>query len=146
LCDHGIVVNEQLQSSDPDVFAAGDVARFPYHALSSLLRVEHWDNAMSQGKCAGRNMAGAHEPYSHMPYFFSDLFEYGYEAVGDVNSLYDTVEDWQKEYEKGVLYYLKNGRCVGVLLFNVWDRLDTARAVIRDGATGSAAALRGAIR
>lgn len=110
------------------------------------MRVEHWDNALSQGKCAGRNMAGAHEAYVHMPYFFSDLFEYGYEAVGDVNASYNTVEDWHKEYEKGVVYFVKDARCVGVLLLNVWDKLDAARAVIRDGAAGSVAALRGAIR
>jgi NADPH-dependent 2,4-dienoyl-CoA reductase/sulfur reductase-like enzyme len=144
VCDNGVVVNEQLQSSAPDIYAAGDVARFPYHALSSLMRVEHWDNAIFQGKCAGRNMAGAHEAYTHMPYFFSDLFEYGYEAVGDVNASYDTVEDWQKEYDKGVVYFVKNQRCVGVFLLNVWDKCDAARAVITDGAVGSA--LRGAIR
>ncbi len=146
VCDNGIVVNEQLQSSASDIYAAGDVARFPYRIVSSLMRVEHWDNAMSQGTCAGRNMAGAHEAYVHMPYFFSDLFEYGYEAVGDVNASYDTVEDWRTEYEKGVVYFVKNARCVGVLLLNVWDKLDAARAVIRDGAAGSVAALRGAIR
>ena len=146
LCDNGIVVDEHLQTSDPGVFAAGDVARFPYHALSSLMRVEHWDNAVSQGRLAGRNMAGAHEAYEHMPYFFSDMFEYGYEAVGDVNTSYDTVEDWQTEYEKGVIYYVKNGKCVGILLFNVWDKCDAARAIIKEGSSRPASALRGAIR
>ncbi len=145
LCDNGIVVNEHLQTSDPDVYAAGDVARFPYHALSSLMRVEHWDNAVSQGRLAGRNMAGAQEAYAHMPYFFSDLFEYGYEAVGDVNPSFDTIEDWQKEHEKGVIYYVKNNRCVGVLLFNVWDKCDAARAIIQAGPAQPVSALRGAI-
>ena len=54
------------------------------------MRVEHWDNAVTQGKWAGRNMAGAAEPYTYMPYFFSDLFEFGYEAVGDVDSRLNT--------------------------------------------------------
>jgi 3-phenylpropionate/trans-cinnamate dioxygenase ferredoxin reductase component len=146
LCDNGIVVNERLQTSAPDVYAAGDVARFPYHALSSLMRMEHWDNAVSQGRLAGRNMAGAQEAYGHMPYFFSDLFEYGYEAVGDVSPSSDTIEDWQKEHEKGVIYYVKNNRCVGVLLFNVWDKCDAARAIIRAGTSQPVSALRGAIR
>ena len=146
LCDNGIVVNEHLQTSAPDVYAAGDVARFPYHALSSLMRMEHWDNAVSQGRLAGRNMAGAQEAYGHMPYFFSDLFEYGYEAVGDVSPSSDTIEDWQKEHEKGVIYYVKNNRCVGVLLFNVWDKCDAARAIIRAGTSQPVSALRGSIR
>ncbi len=82
--NNGIVVNEYLQSSHPDIYAAGDNANFPYQALGERMRVEHWDNALNMGACAGRNMAGAKEAYSYMPYFFSDLFEFGYEAVGDV--------------------------------------------------------------
>ncbi len=143
-CDNGIVVNERLQTSQPDVYAAGDVARFPYPVLATRVRVEHWDNALSQGRLAGRNMAGAGESYTHMPYFFSDLFEYGYEAVGDVDASYETVEDWQKENEKGVIYYLKDSRCVGVLLLNVWDKCDAAREIIRG--RSSASVVRGAIR
>jgi|WetSurMetagenome_2_1015567.scaffolds.fasta_scaffold03038_6 3-phenylpropionate/trans-cinnamate dioxygenase ferredoxin reductase component len=146
LCDNGIVVNERLQTSDPNIFAAGDVARFPYHALSSLVRLEHWDNALAQGRLAGRNMAGAHDAYTYMPYFFSDIFEYGYEAVGEINPALDTIEDWRKDREKGVVYYLKNDRCVGVLLFNVWEKVDAARELIKAGPAQPVAALRGAIQ
>ena len=87
-------------------------------------------------------MAGAADPYTHMPYFFSDLFEYGYEAVGDVDASYETVEDWQKENEKGVIYYLKVSRCVGVLLLNVWDKCDAAREIIRGRSSASVGAER----
>lgn len=145
-CDNGIVVDEQLRTSDSNIFAAGDVARFPYAALGELMRVEHWDNAVMQGRLAGKNMAGAHEPYTHLPYFFSDLFEFGYEAVGDVNSSYEIFEDWVTENKKGVMYYLKNQRCVGVLLLNVWDKCDAAREIIKAGKRQPAMALRGAIR
>ena len=143
--ENGIEVNELLQSSDPDIFAAGDNANFPYLALGKRMRVEHWDNAIAQGKAAGRNMAGAGEPYEYMPYFFSDLFDFGYEAVGDVSSSLETYADWQDEKKTGVIYYLEDGRVRGVMLCNVWGKLDEARALIRTGAHVSERDLHGAV-
>ncbi len=110
---NGIVVNERLETSHPDIYAAGDNAFFPYYALGKQTRVEHWDNAINQGKWAGWNMAGAHEPFTYMPYFYSDLFEFGYEAVGEVDASLEMVTDWQKENEKGVIYYLPRGEDQG---------------------------------
>ena len=130
----GIIVNEYLQTSHPDIYAAGDNARFPYRALGQQVRVEHWDNALNQGKHAGRNMAGAHETFTYMPYFFSDLFEFGYEAVGEVNSRMEIVADWQKPFDTGVIYYLRNGKIRGAMMCNVWDKVEAARALIRRGA------------
>jgi 3-phenylpropionate/trans-cinnamate dioxygenase ferredoxin reductase component len=141
----GIVVDEHLRTSHPDVYAAGDNALFPYRALGRPMRVEHWDNALSQGKQAGRNMAGAAEPYDHMPYFFSDLFEFGYEAVGDIDSRLEIVADWREPNETGVLYYLKEGRVRGVMMCNVWDRVEAARRLIREGRVTTPAELQGAI-
>jgi 3-phenylpropionate/trans-cinnamate dioxygenase ferredoxin reductase subunit len=143
---NGIVVDEHLRTSDPDIFAAGDVASFPYQALGIRTRVEHWDHALMHGKFAGRAMAGATEPYDHMPYFFSDLFEFGFEAVGEVNAQLDVVADWQKENETGVVYYLKDGRVRGAMMCNVWDKVPQARELIRKGNQVSAADLRGLIR
>ncbi len=143
--ENGIEVNELLQSSDPDIFAAGDNANFPYQALGKRMRVEHWDNAIAQGKAAGRNMAGAGEPYEYMPYFFSDLFDFGYEAVGDVSSSLETYADWQDENETGVIYYLEDGRVRGVMLCNVWGKLDEARALIHTGAHVNKRDLHGAV-
>ncbi len=142
----GIEVNEYLQASDPSIYAAGDNALFPYPALGRLARVEHWDNALNQGKAAGRNMAGAHEAYTYMPYFFSDLFEFGYEAVGDVRAELETFADWQKENDTGVVYYLKDGKVMGALMCNVWERVDAARDLIKDRRKFSSEDLRGAIR
>jgi 3-phenylpropionate/trans-cinnamate dioxygenase ferredoxin reductase subunit len=142
----GIVVNEFLQTSHPDIYAAGDNARFPYQALGRSMRVEHWDNALSQGKWAGRNMAGAREAFSYMPYFYSDLFEFGYEAVGDVDSRLETYADWQKENDTGVIYYLEDGRVRGAMLCNIWGKLDAARELIRQGERVTRDDLRGAIR
>ncbi len=130
----GIIVNEYLQTSHPDIYAAGDNARFPYQVLKQQTRLEHWDNALHQGKYAGRNMAGAHESFSYMPYFFSDLFDFGYEAVGEVGSQMEMVSDWQKPYETGVIYYLRDGAVRGAMMCNLWDRVDKARELIRRGA------------
>ncbi|HEY3379101.1 MAG TPA: FAD-dependent oxidoreductase [Armatimonadota bacterium] len=143
---NGIVVNELLQASDPAVYAAGDVAFFPYEVLGQQMRVEHWDNALNQGAYAGRNMAGAAVPYTYMPYFFSDLFDFGYEAVGDVNTKLETFADWEQENETGVIYYLKDGKLRGVMLCNVWNKVDAARELIQRGARVTPESLRGAIR
>jgi NADPH-dependent 2,4-dienoyl-CoA reductase/sulfur reductase-like enzyme len=144
--DNGIVVDECLRTSDPAIHAAGDTAFFPYQALEERRRVEHWDNAGEQGKCAGRNLAGAGVRYDHMPYFFSDLFEFGYEAVGDVDSRLEVVTDWQQEFEKGVIYYPAEGKVRGVMLCNLWDKVEAARALIRRGERMTREDLRGAIQ
>lgn len=128
--DNGIVVNEFLQARSPDVYAAGDIANFYNPALDRRLRVEHEDNANSMGKRAGLNMAGESEPYHHLPFFYSDLFDLGYEAVGETDSRLETVADWSEPNRKGVVYYLRDGRVRGVLLWNVWERVDAARELI----------------
>lgn len=143
---NGIVVNEYLESSHPDIHAAGDNAFFPYPALGHDMRIEHWDNALSQGKLAGRNMAGAREAFTYQPYFFSDLFEFGYEATGEVDTSLDIFADWQKENHTGVIYYLRDERVRGVMMCNVWDRLDAARELIRKNERVSPENLRGVIR
>jgi 3-phenylpropionate/trans-cinnamate dioxygenase ferredoxin reductase subunit len=128
--DNGIVVNELLQTSHPDIYSAGDVAAFHNPALDRRLRVEHEDNANTMGRLAGRNMAGESEPYQHLPYFYSDLFDLGYEAVGDLDSRLETVANWEEPYQKGIVYYLREGRVRGVLLWNVWGQVDAARELI----------------
>ena len=130
---NGIIVDEFLQTSNPDVYAAGDVAFFP-EAILGPRRIEHWDNAISQGKHAGRNMAGANEPFTELPYFFSDLFEFGYEAVGDVDSRLTTFADWQEPNKTGVIYYMSDGRVRGAMMCNVWGKVDAARELIRKSA------------
>lgn len=130
--ENGIVVNGLLQAGTPDVYASGDVANFYNPALDTRLRVEHEDNANTMGKHAGRNMAGETVPYHHLPFFYSDLFELGYEAVGETDSRLETVADWSEPNRKGVVYYLRDGRVRGVLLWNVWERVDLARELIAE--------------
>jgi len=126
----GIVVNEFLCTSQPDIYAAGDVAFFYNPALERRLRVEHEDNANTMGRLAGRNMAGSAEKYEHLPFFYSDLFELGYEAVGELDSRLTTMADWKEPHRGGVVYYHKEGRVRGVLLWNVWGQVDAARELI----------------
>ncbi len=129
---NGIIVDDHLRTSVPNIFAAGDVAMFPHKILGKMIRVEHEDNALRMGKQAGRNMAGADEAYTHAPYFYSDMFELGYEAVGELSSKLETFADWQEPFKKGVIYYLDNGRVRGVLLWNVWDKLKEATALLEE--------------
>ena len=130
--DDGVLVDPSLRTDDDHIYAAGDVANFYDYALGDHRRVEHEDAANSMGRQAGRNMAGAGEDYSYSPMFYSDLFEHGYEAVGVLDSRLETFADWQEPYEKGVIYYLDGGRVRGALLWNVWDKVDAARALITE--------------
>jgi 3-phenylpropionate/trans-cinnamate dioxygenase ferredoxin reductase subunit len=141
--ENGIIVDEYVRTSAPDVFAAGDVAAFVNPALGSRMRVEHEDNAKAMGRTAGRNLAGATEKYEHLPFFYSDLFDLGYEAVGELDSRLETVADWKEPYREGVVYYLRDGRVRGVLLWNVWKQVDAARRLIAEPGPFSAADLRG---
>ena len=131
--DDGIIVNEFLQTNDENIFAAGDVANFYSPELGKRRRVEHEDNANVMGEMAGRNMAGGKEKYHYLPFFYSDLFELGYEAVGDLDSRMDIVEDWKVPFREGVIYYLRDGRVKGVLLWNTWGQIDNARRMILSG-------------
>jgi len=132
---NGVVVDEFLQTSHPDIYAAGDNAFFPCRALGRSVRNEHWDNAQSQGRQAGRNMAGAGEPFTYLPYFFSDLFEFGYEAVGDVDARLETVAEWQEENRTGTIYYLRDHKVCGVMMCNMGNKMDAAREMILRGET-----------
>ena len=128
----GIVVDPYLRTSHPDVYAAGDVALYWQSVLGQRRRVEHEDNATTMGRLAGRAMAGEPAPYEHIPFFYSDMFDLGYEAVGDVDARLEVVADWEEPYRTGVLTYRGEGRVRGALLWNVWDQLDAARALIAD--------------
>jgi 3-phenylpropionate/trans-cinnamate dioxygenase ferredoxin reductase subunit len=117
-----------------DVFAAGDVARFPIPGLGSDLRVEHEDHAKSHGRRVGANMAGTAEPYDHLPFFYSDLFDLGYEAVGELDSRLQTIVELGELGDEGLVYYLDDdGRPRGVLLWNLFGHVDEARELIQAG-------------
>jgi NADPH-dependent 2,4-dienoyl-CoA reductase/sulfur reductase-like enzyme len=141
--EDGIVVDELGRAGGrEDVFAAGDVARFPLAALGHTARVEHEDHANTHGHAVGANMAGAGLPYDHLPFFYSDLFDLGYEAVGDLDSRQATVVSWKEPNRKGVIAYVDgDNRPRGFLLWDVWGKVDAARDLIRAGEPVDEAAL-----
>jgi NADPH-dependent 2,4-dienoyl-CoA reductase/sulfur reductase-like enzyme len=138
----GIEVDAQLRTSDPDVWAAGDVANFYNPALGKRVRVEHEDAAVSMGRAAGQAMAGAQVSYDHLPSFYSDLFELGYEAVGEIDARHEVVASWKTPMREGVVHYLAGGRVRGVLLWNVWGQVDAARALVAEAGPFTAEALK----
>ncbi len=143
--DNGVAVDDRLRAG-PDVWAAGDVAAVPSAVLRGgrRVRVEHEDAALTMGRFAGRAMAGADDgPYAHVPFFYSDLFELGYEAVGDLDPRLQTVSDWKEPFREGVVYYLDGGRVRGVLLWNTWGQVDAARRLLAEPGPFAAAALKG---
>ena len=127
--DNGVVVDEYLRTDDPAIWAAGDIANYPDPVLGRT-RVEHVDNATMMGKAAGRSMAGSDAPYTHTPMMYSQVFGVRWEAVGALDSSLETtaveVGDGQ------VVYYLKDGKPVGVLLWNLPGRTDEAVKVLAD--------------
>jgi NADPH-dependent 2,4-dienoyl-CoA reductase/sulfur reductase-like enzyme len=142
--DNGIPVDDRGRvAGRDDVFAAGDVARFPATVLGTETRVEHEDHAKSHGAAVGANMAGADEPYDHLPFFYSDLFDLGYEAVGEVDSRLRTVETWAEPNRKGVVAYVDDeGKPRGFLLWDVWGKVDAATDLIKAGEPVDEAKLR----
>ncbi len=141
--ENGIRVDASLRTTQEGIYAAGDVASFHNPVLDKWLRVEHEDNANTMGRLAGRAMAGEAISYDHLPSFYSDLFELGYEAVGEVDSRLETVADWKQPYREGVVYYLREGRVRGVLLWNVWNQVDAARQLIAEPGPFKAMDLKG---
>jgi len=142
--DDGVLVDDRLRTSDPLIFAAGDIASYP-DAILGRRRIEHVDNATSMGTQAGRNLAGADEPYDHTPYFYSAVFGNRYEAVGTLDSSLATVEEWNESADMGVVYYVDADRVAGVLLWNVEEQRDAAREIIENTKDVRPDALRGRI-
>lgn len=125
--DGGVLVDERLRASAPDVYAAGDVATYPDPILGRT-RVEHVDNATTMGESAGRILAGSEEVHDHTPMFYSDVFDLGYQAVGTLDSSLETFVD---EVEGGaVVYYLSGTEVVGVLLWNLDDGVEEAKRLL----------------
>lgn len=143
--ENGILVDETLATSHPNIYAAGDVARFYSQALKQTLRTEHEENANMSGQLAGKSMAGAKVNYNQLPFGYSDLFELGFELVGLIDPRLALIGDWQEPYQTGVVYYYQGTRVVGVLLVNLWGRLDKARGLIENENPPSPAEIRGYI-
>lgn len=131
--DGGIEVDARFRTRDPNVFAAGDVAAFPHPVLGRRVRIEHEDAAISTGRHAGRAMAGDDAPFDHTPMFYSDLFDDGYEAVGELDTSLHTVEAWTEPAREGTVYYHDGARLRGVLMFNTFGKVERATELLARG-------------
>jgi NAD(P)H-nitrite reductase large subunit len=130
--DDGIVVDEFGRAGRSEiVFAAGDVARFPVRPLATSMRVEHEDHANTHGRAVGANMAGAGAAYDHVPFFYSDLFDLGYEAVGEIDPRLRMLTEWKEPNREGVIAYVDDeGRARGFLLWGIFGRVGDATALL----------------
>ncbi|MHB1009794.1 MAG: NAD(P)/FAD-dependent oxidoreductase [Propionibacteriaceae bacterium] len=133
--ENGIVVDEFLATSVPDVFAAGDVAATWNTRYDKRIRMEHWANALNQGPVAARNMLGQHTAYEKLPYFYSDQYDLGMEYNG-------YADDWDRVVVRGdrsgpefMAFWLKDGRVLAGMNANIWDQGDDIKALIRSGAS-----------
>ncbi len=128
--NNGIVVDDQLHAGRENIFSSGDVANFYNPLLDARIRTEHEDNAMAMGEAAGRNMAGEKQPYHYLPFFYSDLFDEGYEAVGQTDSSLDTITDVKNHDDKGPIFYMEKGRVRGVVFWNMFGKVEAGRELI----------------
>jgi 3-phenylpropionate/trans-cinnamate dioxygenase ferredoxin reductase subunit len=144
--NNGILVDEHLRTNINYIYAAGDAANFYNPSLERRIRIEHADNADKMGKSAGRFMAGDNGVFDYLPFFYSDMFELGYEAIGELYSTYDIISDWQEQFRKGVVYYLQNDKVRGVLLWNVWGKVKDARVLIENKKSYKSEELKGLIK
>jgi 3-phenylpropionate/trans-cinnamate dioxygenase ferredoxin reductase component len=127
--DNGILVDEHLVSSDPAVYAVGDVAN-QLHPTLGRLRVEHWDNAIEQAKVAAHNLAGASEAYDHTPYFFTDQYDLGMEYVGHGAAGDDVVVRGDLDGRVFQAFWVRGGRVAAAMHANDWDAGDAIKAIV----------------
>ena len=143
--DNGITVDEYLCTSDPDIYAAGDVASYRHPGLNRSIRVEHWANALNGGPAAAKNMLGQQVPYDRVPYFFSDQYDLGMEYAGYVEPQgYDQVvfrgdpSIVDGKAPEFVAFWVRDGKVLAGMNVNVWDVQDSIQALVRAGWAGTA--------
>ena len=126
----GIPVDELLETSVPGVFAAGDVAAAHHRRYGRRLRVEHWANALNQGAAAGRNLAGAGEAYTRLPYFYTDQYDLGMEYVGHADGTDEVIVRGDPADRKFVAFWLHDERVAAAMHVNVWGVVDDLKAIV----------------
>jgi 3-phenylpropionate/trans-cinnamate dioxygenase ferredoxin reductase subunit len=132
--DNGILVDAGLRTSHPDVFAAGDVASAEHPLLGERVRVEHWQNAISQGKAVAHALAGEEVSFDELPYFFTDQFDLGMEYFGHIGSAgFDDLSIEGDDPESFACFWSRGGRVVAAMHVNQWDRSDEIKGRVQDG-------------
>jgi 3-phenylpropionate/trans-cinnamate dioxygenase ferredoxin reductase subunit len=115
---NGVVVNEFLETTVPGIYAAGDVANYEDTLFGKRRRVEHWDNAVSQGQHCARTLLGERAPFVHVPYFFSDVFDLSYEYWGDASGADEVVHRGDVSGKSFSVWWLQKGRVVAAFTMN----------------------------
>ncbi len=129
--DNGILVDERLASSAPNVFAAGDVANAWHPFYGRRIRVEHWANALNQGPAAARAMLDQHVSYDRIPYFYSDQYDVGMEYSGYAPDWDQVVFRGERDAGRFIAFWLRDGRVLAGMNVNVWDVTEHVQALIR---------------
>ena len=130
--ENGIVVDERLVSSVPNIYAAGDVANAWHPFFERRIRVEHWANALNQGPAAARSMLGGEVSYDRIPYFFSDQYDVGMEYSGFADRWDEVVFRGDPEAGEGfVAFWLRDGCVLAGMNVNVWDVNEHVQELIR---------------
>ena len=114
----GVVVNEYLETNTPGIFAAGDLANYQDVLFDKRRRVEHWDNAVSQGQHCARALVGKREPFKHVPYFFSDVFDLSYEFWGDPSGANDIIHRGDLSSNSFSVWWLREKVVVAAFVMN----------------------------
>ncbi len=128
--DNGVVVDERFATSDPDVLAIGDVARAHNTALGESVRVEHWDNAIKQGKAVAKVLLGQDVVYDWQPYFFTDQYDLGMEYVGYSDPSHDVVVRGDTASGEFIAFWLDGQRLTAGMNVNIWDVNDDIRSLL----------------
>ena len=131
--DNGVLTDEHLRTSHPDVFAAGDVANAFHPVLQRHLRVEHWANALNQPAVAAIGMLGGEATYDRLPYFYTDQFDLGMEYVGHADGRADVVVRGDEAGLEFIAFWLAGGRVAAGMNVNVWDVVEPIRELILSG-------------
>jgi len=116
--ENGIVVNEYLETNQAGIFAAGDVANYVDKIFDKRRRVEHWDNAVSQGQHWARIIGGERQPFLHVPYFFSDIFDLSYELWGDSEGATQTIARGDVGSSSFSIWWLKRDCLIATFVMN----------------------------
>ena len=141
--DNGIVVDQHLCTSDPDIYAAGDVANAFNPRIGSHIRVEHWANALNMPPVAAKSMMGLEAVYDRLPYFYSDQYDLGLEYVGYVapGEFDEVVIRGDLDSGAFIAFWLRDGKVQAGMNANIWDVVDPIRELIHRGAAVDSAAL-----
>jgi 3-phenylpropionate/trans-cinnamate dioxygenase ferredoxin reductase subunit len=130
--DRGVVTDAALRTSDPHVFAAGDIVQWPHPTLGQQIRVEHWANANDSGVAAAKAMLGQDVAYDALPFFFSDQYDVGLEYVGyvapDVNT--EVVVRGDPATREFMAFWLRDTRLLAAMHMNMWDSLEPVQPLI----------------